>query len=220
MSKDAHFAYQHDINTLNVEENSLSITMFDDENRGQKTNVQSSGLQLHLDLSDFTASVERRLLPANHTSSPHTGGYRTLPNGHALVDFGTPPMICEYDENNNLIYTATVASPDHGDNYRAYRKPWVGKPKTKPDVVSHYNATSDETTVYVSWNGATDISQWAMSSSKTQQNLKQAHTADKTGFETTMVVKGLQPFVQVAAMDTSGGSMGQSLMVSTVNTGE
>lgn len=60
---------QHDIKPYNVTANTLSISMFDDENRGTANPRESSGLELALDVSSFTGSVLKRLLPTNFTAS-------------------------------------------------------------------------------------------------------------------------------------------------------
>lgn len=137
-----------------------------------------------------------------------------LDDGHSLVDFGTPPMVNEYDADNNLIYTARVGPPNSG-NYRAYKLPWVGSPKTDPSVVSFYDAQSKRTTVYVSWNGATEVKQWQVSSGLDRLNLEPVKTVAKSGFETKISLNGLRPIVQVAALDSDGQILGQSQVVGT-----
>lgn len=138
-----------------------------------------------------------------------------LDDGHSLVDFGTPPMINEYDANDNLIYSALVGTPTSG-NYRAYKLPWVGSPKTNPDVASFYNATMARTTVYVSWNGATEVKQWQVSTGTSRANGQPpVKTVPKNGFETTIFLTGNRGFIQVTGLDSNGTTLGQSAIVKT-----
>jgi hypothetical protein len=70
--------------------------------------------------------------------------------------------------------------------YRSYRYPWTGNPSTKPDVAACFSSETNKTTVYVSWNGATDVKSWKIYSGS---QVKQIGL--RNGFETSIQVDGL-----------------------------
>ena len=114
------------------------------------------------------------------------GSYQVLGNGHVLQDHGAVPKIEEYDENGTIIMRARFGYDNTMQTYRAYRYHWVGRPSTNPDVVACPSNESGKATVYVSWNGATDVESWKVYSGS---QIKQ--TAVRNGFETTILVDGL-----------------------------
>ncbi len=76
------------------------------------------------------------------------------------------------------------------------------------------NGPDDEVTLYVSWNGATEVSGWQVVAGPTPEQLKPVgSSAPKEGFETTVVVRTTEPYVGVEARDRSGGVLGTSKAV-------
>ncbi|KAI7352292.1 hypothetical protein KC336_g22452, partial [Hortaea werneckii] len=100
-------------------------------------------------------------------------------------------------------------------SYRAFKQEWIGCPRTRPDVVverhphqqhqqrSHQSAweegPGEGVTVYVSWNGATEVEAWEIyggggsyggHSSHAQDATKLSHlaTIPKRGFESSAFI--------------------------------
>lgn len=118
--------------------------------------------------------------------SESQGSYQFLENGHRLQDHGSTPKIEEYDADGSIVMRARFGFDNTMHTYRAYRYHWVGRPSTTPDVVACSSGKSGKTTVYVSWNGATDVQSW-----KVYAGSKVRKIALRNGFETIIQVDGL-----------------------------
>jgi len=133
--------------------------------------------------------------------TPHTGSYQPLPNNHVLLDFGHPPILNEYDADDNLIYVASVSSIG-GETYRAYKYPFTGTPTTAPDIF--VQTKGSQTDISVSWNGATEVDAWTISAGSAcgaVSLLTGSH--NKTGFETAITLDQAYAYVQAHAMSGS-----------------
>lgn len=98
-------------------------------------------------------------------------------------------MIEEYDETGACVMSAQYGTEDSMQGYRAYRAPWVGRPRTKPSVVACKADQGTGTKVYVSWNGATDVSAWKVYGGSGEGSMKVVKTVGKNGFETKALVE-------------------------------
>ena len=112
------------------------------------------------------------------------------------MGYGSYPKIKEFDAEGTCVMTVQFGEDSVVSSYRAYRNKWVGKPKAKP-AVSACNADG-KTSVYMSWNGATEHQTWKVYSGATQGNITFAGTTEKSGFETVATVSKAG-FVQVEA---------------------
>jgi hypothetical protein len=93
-------------------------------------------------------------------------------------------------------------------SYRAYVQPWVGKPLSPPSGAARVRGGA--TTVYASWNGATQVSTWKVLA-VTAAGATQALTRHaRTGFETSIPVSTGARRFQVQALDASGQVLGTS----------
>jgi hypothetical protein len=59
-------------------------------------------------------------------------------------------------------------------------------------------------TVYVSWNGATQVAKWQVVAGPTAGELKPVKTMRRTGFETTIALPSMTGYVAVVALDAHG----------------
>ena len=143
----------------------------------------------------------RKLLAATQ------GNQQTLPNGGAMVGWGSQRNLTEFSPAGNVVFSAALSLGF--ESYRAYRLPWVGLPRTRPKV-----AAADEpgagTDVYTSWNGATEVASWEISSGSSAAALKPVATRARTGFETRVTVPGVPRFVQARARDAAGNVLATS----------
>ena len=114
----------------------------------------------------------RKLLTATQ------GNQQTLPNGGAMVGWGSQRNLTEFDAAGNVVFSAALSLGF--ESYRTYRLPWVGLPRTRPKV-----AAADEpgagTDVYTSWNGATEVATWEISSGSSAATLKPVATRAADG---------------------------------------
>jgi len=129
-----------------------------------------------------------------------------LPDGHALVGWGSEPYISEFDGAGRLVFDAHMHAP--GQSYRALRQPWAGTPSEPPTVV--LAGPTAPTTAYVSWNGATAVAAWVLLTGTSDTRLRPAAARRRTGFETAIAVAQTSRYVAVRALDARGRTLAQS----------
>lgn len=127
------------------------------------------------------------------------GSYQNLSNGHVLLQHGATPKLEEYDEDGALVMRARFGYDETLQSYRGYRTPWLGRPKTVPDVVACVE--KGRTVVYVSWNGATDVQSWRVTA---QSDSEEVRTVPKNGFETEVRLDTVTEKVLVEAVGGVG----------------
>jgi hypothetical protein len=72
----------------------------------------------------------------------------------------------------------------------------------------------DKVTIYVSWNGATEVESWQVLAGSTPSQLKPVGSAPRRGFETTVTVRTAEPYVAVQAKNASGRVLGSTRRLS------
>ena len=180
------FAWQHDARWLDEQ----TVTLFDNTahaNRDQE--ASSRGMRVRLDSTAWTATLEVAYHHPQTFKSTSQGNMQTLDNGNVFIGWGhsaaytefTPAgkAICDVHFGASAYYTfGRVVS------YRAYKDAWIGRPRTNPDAVVNRNR------VYVSWNGATEVTAWQLQVWDGRDFEDMAFTpiveVDKDGFETTI----------------------------------
>lgn len=104
--------------------------------------------------------------------------------------------------------------------YRAYKFEFVGRPNTPPALIASVIEDGERgllTTIYVSWNGATDIVSWnfyAQEGEDHQRNL--LGTVKKTEFETRYTAKGYFDWISAEPVDYDGNVLGKTRVHRTV----
>jgi hypothetical protein len=99
---------------------------------------------------------------------------------------------------------------DANSSYRAYRFPWTGTPTNTPAVKASSDGKAEN--VWVSWNGATQVTAWRVLSGAAANALQAVATATKRGFETQITVAP-EPYVAVQALDAAGHTLATSSVV-------
>jgi hypothetical protein len=175
----APFAWQHDARS---HEGGRALSIFDNGER------RSRGLVLALDEKRMRATVLREYVHAPPLHAHKLGSMQLLGNGDALVGWGTDPHFTEYAEGGAVKLDATL--PHGGENYRTLRFPWQGLPREAPA------ATVQGSTVFVSWNGATEVAAWRIEPG--------GPTVRRNGFETSLPLRA----GHVVALDARGRALG------------
>ena len=130
--------------------------------------------------------------------------------------WGQQPFFGEYDSNGTLLWSAQYGlGGGVVQGYRILRANWTGYPTTNPNISIQTNSSTSSYDVYVSWNGATEVSSYTllgvMSPSSSGNSIG---NATKTGFETVISVgqSTAQPYayLQVAALGSNGTMLGSS----------
>lgn len=206
MGEGAAFVYQHDARNHG---NGL-VTLFDNGTGSGNSGVVSRGLMLQLDFAAMTAEMVVEYLHPTEGTSHNQANMQVLPNGNVFLGWGPTPDVSEVTPDGELVWHAQL--PEGGQSYRAYRSPWVGMPATPPDVVVATGAGGG-TTVYVSWNGATEVAEWLVVSGNGERDLQPLTTVAKEGFETTIDVEPTGDFVAVQAVDAAGNILAISKLI-------
>jgi Arylsulfotransferase (ASST) len=219
----ATFSWQHDARFLpnNV------VSMFDDNCcEGQTVppgTTPSHALYLQLNLSNMTANLatEYFLGATFHVASQ--GNTQTLSDGHVFVGWGQSQYYSEFAPggntvNNpmqNLLYLGTMPPYSSAVNYsyRAYRETWVGMPYYPPVITLVPGPARGQTTIYTSWNGATEVKSWQFLAGPNAPGMLPVQTMTKSGFETSLTTIAPGPFFQTKALDAHGTVIGASQLL-------
>ena len=184
------------------------VTLFDDGDPGEP---QSRAVTIALDLTSHQARLVSALTHRNPSLlAASQGNMQTLANGNTVVGYGGIPYISEYGKDGSLRFDAHL--PVSMIFYRALRFPWSAQPSSPPALVANLNNVS-ETTVHMSWNGATDVAAWRVLAGKSRGSLEAVATIPRTGFESAAVLPSRYGFAAVAALDAAGRVLATSQTV-------
>ena len=196
------FAWQHDAR----HQGHNRITIFDDGAMPQ-VEPQSRGLVIDLDQKSGTARLVRKYVHRpNRIVSRFMGNMQALDNGNVMIGWGSEPYFTEFGPNGEVALD--VHLPKGGMNYRAFRLPWRARPSVPPTAVYRY--ARGKGTVYVSWNGATEIAAWRLRLGPAADALRDVAVVPSDAFETALALpSGVRQAVAVA-LDRHGRALGTS----------
>lgn len=220
-----NFGWQHDARFYN---NETHITMFD--NHGEHTGAcepddcKTRGLHLEINTDDMTVRTVAEYYHPGHIDSGAMGGMQKLPNGNVMTGWGYSPGFVEFTEQGELamdIQRGKLGDKNIPDMfaYRVVKGNWTGRPNWPPSVAMDApHGTAENATLFLSWNGATDVDRWALFAGEDPETLKDYSnfrgTVGKMGFE-TVVSLGHKPegrYVASAAVAANGTILGSSLV--------
>ena len=188
-----------------------TITIFD--NGGVQKDVQSRGIVIEVDEDKMSATLVGEYTHPDKILAATQGNLQVLPNGNVFVGWGSEPFYSEFGQDGKLLYHASF--PSQVESYRAFRFPWKGQPEDRPAVVAEAGP-DDRVTIYVSWNGATEVDTWQVLAGGGPDKLEPAGSATRRGFETAVTLSTSEPYVAVEAKDGSGRVLGTSEAVEPV----
>ena len=207
MPRAAVFAFQHHVR---VRSHDRIVTLFDDGSGPPIVHQQSRALTLKINHQKKTVSVVNADYHSPSILASFEGDEQELPNGDDFVGWGQQPYFSEFTEAGATVLDGRFVGGN--SSYRAYLYPWRGFPDTPPAVKA--STSGSITTVYASWNGATDVSRWQVLGGMSPNKLAVLTTAAKRGFETQVDVPA-RPFVAVRALDSRGRVLSTSSIVRT-----
>ena len=200
MGKGTVFAWQHDAR----HQGHNRITIFDD---GAQPQVEPQSRGLVIELSGKNARLVRKYVHRpNRIVSRFMGNMQALDNGNVMIGWGSEPYFTEFGPNGQI--ELDVRLPDGGQNYRAFRLPWHGRPSLPPTAVYRYR--KGKGTVYVSWNGATDVAAWRLDAGPKPAALRRGTRVARQGFETALRTTPGDKWARAVALDSSGRVLGRS----------
>jgi EmrB/QacA subfamily drug resistance transporter len=211
LEPEAEFEWQHDVT---LHDDSI-VTLFDNhccEITGAGEYIPSDrgsrALRLELDTENMTARAVDQYSHGETFRSQYMGNMQTLENDNVLVGFGEVPYISEFSPGGEIIFDAAL--PGANQTYRVHRREWVGRPADPP------SAAARGTTVYASWNGATEVRRWRVLAEGSTTPVAEA---DRKGFETAIEVREGPTRLKVQALDADGQVLGTSKTITTKGTG-
>jgi hypothetical protein len=201
----ANFAWQHDVQLLAHNQ----VSLFNDnccEITGPgvfaNPNGTSGGLVLNLNTTSHTVSLASSYAHSNRPLDPaFLGSMNVLPNGNALVGWGSQPYFSEYSKSGQLLLDAVWPGKDL--SYRAlFSSNWVGAPYFPPSGAAR--KVKGKVTVYASWDGDTQVTSWKILAGSNANHLPVVATKAKHGFETAITLAKSAKVYKVQAFDAKG----------------
>ncbi|KAI3330746.1 Arylsulfotransferase-domain-containing protein [Ustulina deusta] len=216
--KATNFAFQHDARFTDASE--TQITLFDNHamhitsSTAGCTQDCTRGVRIALDYDAMEVRLVSEFYHPQSVQAWAQGGYHLLPNGHAIIGWGVVPAMTEFDEAGNVVMDVQLrpwntTTDGGGPLYRVYKFDWVGQPLWQPSC-AFVNGT-----VYVSWNGATEVASWSLSGGPSPLTMEHVTTVEKDGFETSIQPSAEVSFIRVDALDADGTIIGSSNVVDT-----
>ena len=202
MGPGTHFAWQHDARR----QPDGTIMLFDNA-ASEPGNARSKALVLHVDEGRRTATLVRSFVRSPPLLSTSQGNAQLLPDGHVFVGWGSKPFATEFDRAGKMLFDLRFGV-GRVDSYRAFRFTWTGVPTTRPAVA--LRTSDDRTTVYASWNGATEVARWRILAGSDADHLSPVATVARRGFETQVTVGSSAATFAVEALAADGSVLRRS----------
>jgi Arylsulfotransferase (ASST) len=202
LGRGVRFGWQHDFRR----QANGTFTMFDNE-AAPKLRKQSRGLVLRVDERHRTVTLLHSFVHTPPIVAVDQGNMQKLANGNYLVGWGHEPYVTEFGPHGKTLLDLRFGPASGVDSYRAYKFPWVGRPHSKPSVAVERNS------LYVSWNGATEVRSWQLLGGPEQKKLRPLFAVPRAAFETRIALPADVPWVAVRALDRRGRSMARSAAV-------
>ncbi|KAK3713970.1 hypothetical protein LTR37_008220 [Vermiconidia calcicola] len=231
------FAWQHDVRFW--DDGLTQITLFDNHKLSTSVNCTDShcsrGLHLRTDTGDpdnLLVQVLRSYRSSQGLKSVVFGSMHPLPYPSDtsssdldafLIGWGVNAEFSEYTSEGELIRDVQYSPlyPGHSvggrgvQSSRVYKQSWHGYPTWPPTIASNGNGT-----LWVSWNGATEVHAWAVYDGDDKASLTVVDpftpylTMKRAGFETKIELgKDVRSFVKVGALDDQGRITGATEVV-------
>jgi Arylsulfotransferase (ASST) len=202
----ASFAFQHDV-SLHTESDP-TVTLFDDGGGPPQVHSQSRGITVRLNDTNKTATLVDQDVHSPALTAAFEGNVQSLHDGNTFLGWGQQPYFSEYNAAGQMVFDGRFVG--NNSSYRAFRYAWTARPTTPPAVSASTSGAS--TNVYVSWNGATQVSSWRVLAGTSTSSLQAVSTASKQGFESQVTIPA-EPYVAVQALDSAGHALATSSVV-------
>lgn len=184
------FSWQHDARWVAAEQEGRVriLSLLDNASAGpfqfHRVKLFSQGLLIRLDLDNMTAELIQSYPALKPISVASQGSIQVLspprssrtnispaildPDAHALVAWGSAFAYSEFALNGTLLCETHLAASmsfwwERAKSYRIYKDfSWVGTRHDPPALVLEGD------TVFVSWNGATEVTSWELQGGRRQ----------------------------------------------------
>lgn len=202
MGRGTRFAWQHDARA----HRGGQISLFDDGAGARETEPQSRGVVLQVDHRRRTVQLARSYRHPQPLLAYAMGNLQLLPDGNAIVGWGNLPWLTEFAAGGSMLMDLRL--PWGHDSYRVFRFPWSASPSDTPALAAA--STGGASTLYASWNGATGVSAWQVSTGPSPSALTPAGVVPRSGFETVIPLSLSTGYAAVTAVGGDGQALGTS----------
>ncbi|KAJ5579656.1 uncharacterized protein N7459_005641 [Penicillium hispanicum] len=208
------FSWQHDArwqgpNSLSVFNNAANS----DDNRF----LVSHGLMIDLDIPSRKAKVRTTYSHPQDMMAVSQGNMQVLDTGNVLVGWGHSAAFTEFSPQGEVVCDVHFGASAYFSfgrivSYRVYKGNWVGTPTSIPD------AEVEDDTVFVSWNGATEVATWRVEAwdgaSLANMTFVTVDQVNRTGFETGIpLTPAVKSYFRLIAINAKGEVLGVTDML-------
>lgn len=164
---------------------------------------------------DFPARRATLLTSYNHPQelmATSQGNLQVLDTGNVLVGWGHSAAYTEFSQEGEVLCDVHFGASAYFSfgrivSYRVTKGSWVGTPDTLPDAV----VAGDS--VFVSWNGATEVKSWRLEAwdgaGLKNMVFTMVDQVDRTGFETEISLPPeITSFFRIHAINLEGNIIG------------
>ncbi|KAM0339207.1 hypothetical protein ACHAPU_011009 [Fusarium lateritium] len=217
--------FAHQYNARFVQGNESQLSFFD--NRVTESGLCSKrncsrGVVVELDYDEMTVKLLYEFYHPQKISSGSGGSIQGLDNGNFLIGWGANPGVTEHTPNGTIvmdIQRGVIPHVSEGNSdadmsvYRAWKMDWIGRPPWGPSI------TSSNATIYVSWNGDTQVHRWEVYAGEDDRNVttppQLLGNSSRFGFETEIHLDeaSLPKSARAVAVSKSGKVLGSTATV-------
>ncbi|RYP49922.1 hypothetical protein DL768_004458 [Monosporascus sp. mg162] len=220
--KATNFAYQHHARFVDesytVDHSSAEITFYNNQvmhPSSQSPGCEkdcSRGMRIALDFDAMTVRLVHEFYHPRSVQAWAQGGYHSLPNGNALIGWGTVPAVTEFTPSGEVAMDIQFGPwSDAWDglatSYRVYKSNFRAQPPWPPSIAAF------DSVIYVSWNGATEVVSWAVSGGNDPLALQGITQVEKNGFETAIPPPSNASYFRVDALNRAGNVLASTDVV-------
>ncbi|KAH9896228.1 Arylsulfotransferase-domain-containing protein [Xylariomycetidae sp. FL2044] len=205
IDEDAVFRWQHDIRIQETAEGLLTMSLHNNQNNYTPPYNHTSANLMRIDQdSNHVSSIQVYQDPNDPVSTPSGGSCQPLSNDNVFVCHASQPVMKEYTHDGELLWSfrfgpAGYATGSGIGSYRGFVSEWHGYPETAPKAAACKTAGGD-LQVFMSWNGATEVTAWNVYSGNGTRTLSPAvRNVARRGFETNTTIPEAR-YVQVEAL--------------------
>lgn len=198
-------------------ETHLALSIFDNafSTVGAPTAASSSAIVVLLDLEAGTGQIVERYTQPGGKYAAMFGSVQFLDNGDRLIGWGSTREISQHTQDGGLVYHAEI-----GDgasligSLRIFKGAWSARPLVGPNLYTYSWTCGWNTTMYASWNGATEVDAWRFCGGPTGSGpWREAAIAAKSGFETRIQASFFAMYAFIEALGDDGSVLGRSKVV-------
>ncbi|OGE52880.1 hypothetical protein PENARI_c009G00103 [Penicillium arizonense] len=203
------FAWQHDARWRGP--NRLSL--FDNAAyTNDDPSAVSRGMIIDLDMNAQQATLVQSYDHPQDMMAVSQGNLQLLDTGNVLVGWGHSAAYTEFSPEGEVVCNVHFGASAFFTfgrvvSYRVFKFDWIGHPTSTPD------ATLTPDSVFVSWNGATEVAAWRVEAwdgvSLSNMTFSAVDEVSRSGFETEIpLVPEVVSFFRLRAIHANGDSLG------------